>query len=311
MNTITGTGRAWLRGVVLLSCLMAGCNNKDQQTGKQQESVTSVKLTGLTRRDIKETETVPATVTYINKSDISAPFAGFITNIYVKNGDYISKGAPLFRLETKEHAIINGDTTLQNTGIGSLGSSTINAPASGYVTNVKQQQGNFVQEGASIMTLVRINDRFVKAFLPLHFRNVFSPGDNCIIILPDTVRIQGKYVRILNQLNSASQSLQALIQPLDKRPLAENMNLQVEFVTRYEKNAMIVPQEAVQSNEKLDSFWVWKIVNDSLAVSVPVKTGIQHHDSVQLFSPDISLDTKLITQGAYGLPDSAKVKVEK
>ena len=36
---------------------------------------------------------------------------------------------------------------------------------------------------------------------------------------------------------------------------------------------MILPQNAIQSNEMLTEHWVMKLANDSTAVKVPIQTG--------------------------------------
>ena len=65
------------------------------------------------------------------------------------------------------------------------------------------------------------------------------------------------------------------------------------------------------TNETLDRSWIMELINDTTATKVDVKTGIENDSLVQIIKPDINMDAKIIYDGAYGLPDSAKVSVVK
>jgi hypothetical protein len=51
------------------------------------------------------------------------------------------------------------------------------------------------------------------------------------------------------------------------------------------------------------------MINDSTAVKVPVKKGMETKDNVEIVSPALSSSDKILLTGNYGLPDTAKVKV--
>jgi hypothetical protein len=71
---------------------------------------------------------------------------------------------------------------------------------------------------------------------------------------------------------------------------------------------MLVPREAVMTNEKQTEFWLMKLCRDSLAIKVPVEKGIENEGQVEIISPDLNPCDTLITEGAYELPDSSIVK---
>jgi hypothetical protein len=52
-----------------------------------------------------------------------------------------------------------------------------------------------------------------------------------------------------------------------------------------------------------------KLINDSTAVKVPVKTGIVNDTEIEILSPVFSLSDRLINSGSYGLPDTSKVNI--
>ena len=74
---------------------------------------------------------------------------------------------------------------------------------------------------------------------------------------------------------------------------------------------MLIPKAALLSNEIQQDFWVMKIMNDSIALKVPVTKGYENKNMVEVLSPDLSLKDLIIIDGAYGLPDSTIVKVVK
>jgi uncharacterized NAD(P)/FAD-binding protein YdhS len=61
------------------------------------------------------------------------------------------------------------------------------------------------------------------------------------------------------------------------------------------------------SNETLSEFWVMKMIDDTTAVKVPVKKGIETGDRVEILSPDFSPEDKILLSGNYGLADTALV----
>ena len=52
-----------------------------------------------------------------------------------------------------------------------------------------------------------------------------------------------------------------------------------------------------------------KLINDSTAINVPVITGVEQGDTIQVISPHFSNDTKILLSGNYGLSDTASVIV--
>ncbi|HAL81083.1 MAG TPA: RND transporter, partial [Mucilaginibacter sp.] len=72
-----------------------------------------------------------------------------------------------------------------------------------------------------------------------------------------------------------------------------------------------LPKSAILANETQTAFWVMKLLNDTTAIKVPVKEGIQSGDRVEILSPKFSSQDKIVVTGNYGLTDTAKVKIVK
>jgi len=65
------------------------------------------------------------------------------------------------------------------------------------------------------------------------------------------------------------------------------------------------------TNETQTVFWVMKIVDNKLAIKVPVLKGIENDNEVEVLSSGLTDSDLVITEGAYGLNDSTVVKIEK
>jgi len=50
-----------------------------------------------------------------------------------------------------------------------------------------------------------------------------------------------------------------------------------------------------------------KLVNDSIAVKLPVQKGIEVDSLVQIKEPQLAPNDRFVIIGGYGLPDSAKI----
>jgi hypothetical protein len=73
---------------------------------------------------------------------------------------------------------------------------------------------------------------------------------------------------------------------------------------------MILPKEAILTNETQDKFWIMKVIADSLALKIPVVKGLENDGEVEIIKPALKLTDIIIQKGAYGLSDSTKVKIK-
>ena len=54
-----------------------------------------------------------------------------------------------------------------------------------------------------------------------------------------------------------------------------------------------------------------KLINDSTAIKVSVKKGIETTDKVEITEPAFSSTDRIIFIGNYGLADTAKIAIQK
>ena len=91
--------------------------------------------------------------------------------------------------------------------------------------------------------------------------------------------------------------------------LPENLTGKIRIVKESVKSATSLPSSCILTDETMQQFWVMKLINDSLAVKVPVTTGLKEEDYVQIVRPEFKVSDLFLTSGNYGLGDTVNVKV--
>ena len=85
--------------------------------------------------------------------------------------------------------------------------------------------------------------------------------------------------------------------------------MNVKIPVKNSKDAFVLPKSSVMSNETQTEFWVMKIINNNTAMKVNIKKGIENDNLVQIIDPQFSLNDRFISEGAFGLPDTAKILI--
>ncbi len=63
----------------------------------------------------------------------------------------------------------------------------------------------------------------------------------------------------------------------------------------------MLPKPAILGNETQTEFWVMRLINDSTAVKIPVKIGIENFGEVEITDPVFQSSDKILFSGNYGL----------
>jgi len=82
--------------------LFASCGNKQQQQQQQgPPPAVAVTLDTVKSTDAKYNDEYPGTVTALNQIQITAQVSGYVTGIYFKDGDKVSKGQKLYSIDAQ------------------------------------------------------------------------------------------------------------------------------------------------------------------------------------------------------------------
>ncbi len=174
--------------LVFLSLFFTACSNNRQQNDAVLQ-IPEVPSTKIETRDITTYETFPATVEGIINSEVRTKITGYITDVLVDEGQRVSKGQRLFKVETQarnedaqaakanikaaqvrvdqliplvEQKIISQSQletakaqlsqaeAAYNSIVADINYSNITSPVNGFVGEVRIRQGNLVSPSSSV-----------------------------------------------------------------------------------------------------------------------------------------------------------------
>ena len=295
----------------LFVTLMASCKQKDNTDAVTAEPRTPVTVTSVNYQPLEESVDLNATSVYLQKNFVKSNLNGYIEKANIKFGDFVNRGQTLFVLKTKEATAIGNSVNNLNPDFKFSGVNIIKANASGYVTEVNHQAGDYVQDGEQ---LAAINDYKSFVFVmnvPYEYKKFVSLGKQVQLTLPDGERLMATVQSSLPMVDSVSQTQAVSLKVNAPHSIPVNLVAKVKIVKMSKTAGATLDKKSVLSDETLNTFWVMKMINDSTAVKVPVTKGIETGDKVEIISPVFSPQDKILLSGNYGLADTALVIVHK
>jgi multidrug efflux pump subunit AcrA (membrane-fusion protein) len=298
---------------LLFFVLIAACRGKNAETAEEETSThtrTPVTVTTVSMAPLVEYVTLSATSQYMNKSYVKANINGYVQAVSTRLGQYVSIGQLLFTLKTKEAMSIGNAVNKLDPSFRFSGVNTIRAASAGYITQLNHQLGDYVQDGEQ---LAIINDASSFAFilnLPYELRPYILGKGTVELLLPDSTRLTGAIASLIPSVDPASQTQQVVIKVSAAAAIPENLIASVRIVKTQKSNVQSVPKAAVISDEEQTEYWVMQMINDSIAVKVPVRKGIETKDMVEIIQPSFRNTDRILLTGNYGLPDTAGVFIE-
>jgi len=248
-----------------------------------------------------------AVTRYLQSNDIRTQVTGIVRQINCSVASNVIPKQALFIIQPQEAAALQKSKF--NTQILKGLSDTVYAHLSGQIKNLNVQAGDFVQSGDVLATCIRNNSMRIIVYVPVEKAAMVAKVKNCKLILPDGSTVGGRVSGKLPAAESQDQTEAYIVEPSKLIPLAENINLDVQFTAEQIQDALFVPESAVLGNEEQTSFWVMKLMNDSTCVKVPVEKGLEQDSLIQVIGNELTTNDKVITEGGYGLADSARVQI--
>jgi multidrug efflux pump subunit AcrA (membrane-fusion protein) len=192
-----------------------------------------------------------------------------------------------------------------------LSYSEVRSPIDGYITDRPLYPGEMASTATPLLTVMDISQIIAKAHIPQSDALLLHRGDKATISLAGLeTAIAGKVSLISPALDPNSTTVEVWVQaPNAGQQLRPGTTAQIAITAQTVKDALVVPSAALL-DAKGDEAKVLVVDEKSLANSRDVKTGIQSGQQVQIIS-GLKPGEVVVTEGAYGLPDKTKVKVEK
>jgi biotin carboxyl carrier protein len=291
--------------------ILSGCKQKDitNEDTAATETRTPVTVTSLSYDPIEEFIELNATSAFLQKSYVKSNLNGYVKKVNIKLGDFVNSGQTLFVLKTKEAEAIGNSVNHLNPDFKFSGVNTIPANTHGFIAELSHQEGDYVQDGEQLAVISDSKSFVFVMNVPYEDRPYVSIGKQVEVSLPDGERLQGIVQSIMPMIDSLSQTQSVALRVNLPHTIPQNLVAKVKVVKIAKATASSLPKKAVLSNESLSEFWVMKMINDTTAIKVPVKKGIETGEKVEIISPNFSPLDKILLSGNYGLPDTALVVV--
>jgi len=295
---------------LFISLLVYSCNSSTTGTsGDTPEARTPVTVTSVSNMQMNEYIELNATSTFIQQNFVKSNLNGYIQKSNIKYGDYVHAGEVLFVLKTKEASAIGNAVNNLDSNFKFSGVNVLRACASGYVMQINHQAGDYVQDGEQLAVISDAKSFVFVMNVPYEDKPYVSIGKKVQLILPDAEKLDGTIASSLPLVDSVTQTQSYSIRVNTQHTIPQNLIAKVKILKTSISDAQTLPRQSVLSDQTQSKYWVMKLINDSTAINVPVKTGIEQGDTIQVISPQFSNDTKILLSGNYGLSDTASVIV--
>ena len=296
----------------LFTMLLFSCKEKSVSTQDVTPEIrTPVTVTAVSVSPLEDYIELNATSVFLQQTFVKSNLNGYIQKATIKFGDMVRKGQVLFVLKTKEARAIGDAVNQLDSSFKFSGINVVRADASGYIAQVNYREGDYVQDGEQ---LALISDSKSFRFLvnvPYEYMQYVPPGKRVQLVLPGGEQLEAFVGSSLPMMDSASQTQPVSLQLLSSKQFPVNLVAKVRLVKQSKTAAQILNKNAVLTDETLNTFWVMKLINDSTAVKIPVNTGLETGNNIEILSPQFSPDDKILLTGNYGLGDTALVIVGK
>src|SRR5438270_1736566 len=192
-----------------------------------------------------------------------------------------------------------------------LSYSEVRSPIAGFITDRPLYPGEMASTAAPLLTVMDLSQVIAKAHIPQSDALQLHKGDAATISLAGLEKpINGKVALISPALDPNSTTVEVWVQaPNPDQQLRPGTTAQIAITAQTIKDALVVPSAALL-NAKGDAAQVLVVNSQNQAMCREVKTGITTGQQVQIVS-GLKPGEMVVTEGAYGLPDKTKVKIEK
>ncbi len=291
----------------MLSCSIGNTNGEEEEI----RAVTPVTITSITKGTLSDTVILNATSSFMIKTSVNASINGYLDNVTIIPGQYVKKGQRLFTIRSKEGSTLGNTINNVDSSFNFTGITTVVSPADGYITQLYHLPGEYILEGESLASLSNDESLVFLLNLPYELKPYLKNNMKLLLNLPDGQKIKGTVSSSLPYVDAGSQTQSYILLMDQYRQVPENLIATVSFVRNTKKDAVSLPKEAVLADEEQTEFWIMKLADSTTAVKIPIIKGLETTSRVEILSPELRENDIILLTGNYGLPDTAKIVIEK
>ena len=191
-----------------------------------------------------------------------------------------------------------------------LSYSEIRSPINGVVTDRSLYPGEMAAAGTPLITVMDTSSVIARAHIPQDQAALLKLGDKATITVPgEEDPIEGKVTVVSPALDPNSTTVEVWIQAKNPKGLLRpGTSVKISMLARSVPNSLVIPAAAVLTAPDGGNY-VMVAGSDNKAHQKTVKTGIRQGDQVQILD-GLAEGERVITSGAYGLPDNTKIRSE-
>ncbi len=293
-----------------ITAFTLSCNRSAPAAEEDMEAKTPVTVVTAAIGPVTSTIDLTAVSMFMNKNIVRATTTGTIEKISINQGDQVTGNQQLFTIRTRE-AMALKNSAGNDTSLTFKGLINIVSGKAGIISSVAFQKGDFVQEGDELAVISDQNSLVFILDVPFEYVKYIGKNRNCIIVLQDNSKVRGYITGKLPEMDMLSQTIRYIVKPSSMGNLPGNLIARISLIKSENSRAVILPKNAVLSNETQTEFWIMKVINDSTAVKVIVSKGFENNDEVEITDPHLLPSERIILTGNYGLPDTARITIVK
>jgi membrane fusion protein (multidrug efflux system) len=251
---------------------------------------------------------------------LAAPMAGIVARVAVVEGQQVKQGDMLVELnsgamtfdyakaevERQKKLFAEQNTSAKNLqdAEAQLASLEIRAPVSGIVTRVAARAGAAVDANTIVAEVIDLNRLAITAQLPSSDANDLRTGEEVQVSASSPVTTALTFISPAVDTNNATVLVRAALAP--DSGLRPGQFVPLRIVTATHTNCLAAPEESVVKGQ--DGKSVIVLVKGEEAAQLPVNTGLHEDGWVEIEGNDLKDGDSIVTVGAYGFPDKAKIR---
>jgi RND family efflux transporter MFP subunit len=185
----------------------------------------------------------------------------------------------------------------------------ITSPIDGVVTERMAEVGALATPQLHLFILVDDSHLRIELRLPERAVSMLRPGQRTVLTSPEVPgQVETSVERVSSVVDPESGTIRAMLRiPRREAPaLLPGMFVRAQIVTDVHDHALVIPKKAVIHRSNRPHAYV--VRDDTLAVLVPISTGIGEGDWVEV-TGGLAPGDRVVVAGQHGLPDSALVSV--
>jgi HlyD family secretion protein len=192
-----------------------------------------------------------------------------------------------------------------------LSYSQIRSPINGVIAERASYPGEMVAAGTPLLVVMDTSAIIAKAHIPPQDAALLKVGNSAELTAPGMEgTIPAKITVISPATDANSTTIEVWAQATNKaNQLRPGTTAHLSITAQKIDNTLIVPSPAIVKQPEGEGVGVMVVDANNHAHLQAVQTGIQSGDEIQILS-GVKAGEKVVTRGAYGLPDNAQVKIE-